>query len=438
MALALLGVGAATSGLIGQSPAAGAAPAPQPLYYLALGDSMAAGTGASTTTHRYVNVLYQHELSRFPTLQLVNLACGGATTTSMINGPGCSYASGSQLGDAEAFLRAHPKQVALVTMDIGANNVTPCVRPALDPVCAAGAVSTVGRDLARILRAVRAAAPGVEIVVLNYYDPFLAAWFLGPAGQALAAQSVLLLGVLNATIAADAGAVGGRVADVATAFATTDGTGGITVGAYYLPGMLAAGMLLSGVQNLAVDIAGEKSDGTLKRLGGTPLSPLSYFMGKIGEVLVTATIQAALLILVARFALGIDLPTEPGKWLTFAWVFLFGVITCAFLGIALSALPRSGKSATAVVIPIVLILQFISGVYLQFYVLPEWMQNVAGLFPLKWMAQGMRGVFLPESFAALEQSGTWDFPLVALNLGIWLAVGLVLSRVTFRWIRKDT
>jgi len=216
-----------------------------------------------------------------------------------------------------------------------------------------------------------------------------------------------------------------------------DGTGGISVGAYYLPGMLAAGMLLSGVQNLAVDIAGEKGDGTLKRLGGTPLSPLSYFIGKIGMVLVTGTIQAALLMLVARFVLNIDLPTDPDTWLTFAWVFLFGTITCAFLGIALSALPRSGRSATAVVIPIVLILQFISGVYLQFYLLPEWMQNLASAFPLKWMAQGMRAVFLPESFANLEQSGSFDLPLVALNLGIWLVVGLVLSRVTFRWIRKD-
>ena len=89
------------------------------------------------------------------------------------------------------------------------------------------------------------------------------------------------------------------------------------------------------------------------------------------------------------------------------------------------------------VIPTVLILQFISGVYLQFYALPEWMQNVASLFPLKWMAQGMRGVFLPDSFAVLEPTGSWDFPLVALNLGIWLVVGLVLSRLTFRWIRKD-
>jgi ABC-2 type transport system permease protein len=118
-------------------------------------------------------------------------------------------------------------------------------------------------------------------------------------------------------------------------------------------------------------------------------------------------------------------------------VFVFGVITSAFLGIALSAVPRSGRSATAVVAPVVLVLQFISGVYLQFTTLPEWMQNLASIFPLKWMAQGMRSVFLPESFAAAEQSGTWDLPWVAGALGIWLVLGLVLSRVTFRWIRRD-
>ncbi len=216
-----------------------------------------------------------------------------------------------------------------------------------------------------------------------------------------------------------------------------DGSGGVSVGAYYLPGMLAAGMLLSGVQNLAVDIAGEKSDGTLKRLGGTPLSPISYFIGKIGQVFVTATLQAGLLLLVARFALGIDLPNTSDKWMLFAWVFVLGVITSALVGIALSAVPRSGKSANAVVIPIVLMLQFISGVYLQFGSLPDWMQNLASVFPLKWMAQGMRSVFLPDTFALAEQNGVWDLPWVAAALGIWLVVGMALSLLTFRWIRRD-
>jgi ABC-2 type transport system permease protein len=212
----------------------------------------------------------------------------------------------------------------------------------------------------------------------------------------------------------------------------------ITAADYYLPGMLAAGLLLSGLQNMSIDIAGEKSDGTLKRLGGSPLPVFSYFIGKIGQVLVTGLMQAALLLLVAGTAFQVPLPTDPERWLTFAWVFLLGVTTCAVLGIALSALPRSGKSATAVIIPITLILQFISGVYLAFSQLPEWLQNVAGVFPLKWLAQGMRSVFLPDSFTAVEQGGSWDLPGVLLVTAIWLVAGLVLCRMTFRWIRKDT
>lgn len=215
------------------------------------------------------------------------------------------------------------------------------------------------------------------------------------------------------------------------------GTEGISVGAYYLPGLLAAGMLLSGVQNLAIDIAMEKSDGTLKRLGGTPLSPVSYFLGKFGQVFVTGVLQAGLLLLAAATLFGIALPTEPEKWVTFTWVFVLGVATSALLGIALSSVPRSGKSAAAVVIPILLVLQFISGVYLQFYALPEWMQNLASLFPLKWMAQGMRAVFLPEDFAVLEQNESWDLGMVAVALLIWLVIGLVASKLTFRWIRRD-
>lgn len=216
-----------------------------------------------------------------------------------------------------------------------------------------------------------------------------------------------------------------------------DGTGGISQAAYYLPGMIAAGILLSGVQNLAVDIAVEKGDGTLKRLGGTPLPVVSYFIGKMGQVIVTSVLQILLLLLVARVLFGVELPTEPELWLRFVWVYLLGIVTSAVLGIALSAVPRTGKSATAVIIPIVLVLQFISGVYLAFNLLPEWLRNIASIFPLKWIAQGMRSVFLPASFESQEPSGSWDLGWMALVLIVWLIAGLIACRLTFRWIRKD-
>ena len=219
--------------------------------------------------------------------------------------------------------------------------------------------------------------------------------------------------------------------------ARPDGTGGISMAASYLPGMVAAGLLLTGVQNVAVDIARERSEGWLRRLGGTPLSAVSYFLGKAGMILVTSLLQLALLLAFAAGVLRVELPGEPALWARFAGLFLLGIATMTLLGIALSALPRSSRSATAVVLPVVLLLQFISGVYLQFAMLPAWLQDVAALFPLKWLAQGMRSVFLPEHFAAAEPTGAWDVGLVVLHLAGWLVAGLVLSLLTFRWARRS-
>lgn len=211
----------------------------------------------------------------------------------------------------------------------------------------------------------------------------------------------------------------------------------VSMATYYLPGLVAGGIFLSGVQGLSIEIAVEKSDGTLKRLGSTPISPVTYFIGKIGEVFVTAILQISLLLVVAVVLYKVELPTDAEAWGRFAWVFVLGLLACALLGVALSAVPRSGKTASAVVIPVVLLLQFVSGVYIAFSSLPEWLQNVAAIFPLKWIAQGMRAAILPDSFKAVESGGEWQLGLIALMLAVWLVVGIVLSRATFRWIRRN-
>ena len=206
---------------------------------------------------------------------------------------------------------------------------------------------------------------------------------------------------------------------------------------YYLPGLVATALLLSGTQSLGVDIAGERSDGTLKRLGGTPLPVLSYFIGKIGMVLVTVTAQVVLLLGVASLVFGVDLPTDGGAWARFVGIVLLGVATSCVLGIAVSTLPREGRRATATIVPVVLVLQFISGVYLPFTQLPGWLQTVASVFPLRWMASGMRSVFLPDGFVAAEPGDTWHLGLGVVVLVAWLVVGAVVCALTFRWNRRD-
>jgi ABC-2 type transport system permease protein len=211
----------------------------------------------------------------------------------------------------------------------------------------------------------------------------------------------------------------------------------ISMATYYLPGLVAAGMLLSGLQNLAIDIAHDKHGGRLKLLAATPMSPITYLAGKLGQVLVTAVGQLVVLLAVARFGFGAELPTDPQLWLRFTWVFFGGLMASAMLGIALSAVPRSSRSASAVVIPIVLVLQFLSGVYIPNFQLPAAVQAVAGFFPLAWLAQGMRSVFLPDGFAAVESGGSWNLPAVALVMAAWLVAGALVARFTFRWVRRN-
>jgi ABC-2 type transport system permease protein len=207
----------------------------------------------------------------------------------------------------------------------------------------------------------------------------------------------------------------------------------ITFTQYFVAGMIASGVLYTSFQNLAIAIPLEREDGTLKRLGGLPMPKVSYFIGKVGTVFVAYVAQVTILITVGVVFYGISLPSTPVQWFTFAWASLLGLVACTLLGIAFSVVPRSARGASAVVAPIVLVLQFTSGVFFVFSQLPEWMQTFASIFPLKWLAQAMRSVFLPEAAAAMEPSGSWQLAWCALALAIWVIVGLVLAIVFFRW-----
>jgi ABC-2 type transport system permease protein len=143
--------------------------------------------------------------------------------------------------------------------------------------------------------------------------------------------------------------------------------------------------------------------------------------------------EVVLLITVGMVFYHLQLPASPARWWTFAWVFVLGSVACSLLGIAASGLPRSYRSAAAVIMFPYIILQFISGVYVPFTSVPRWLQQVAAIFPLKWMSEGLRSVFLPAQAAALEPAGSWEHGRVALVLMAWIAGGLVLCLTTFRW-----
>jgi lysophospholipase L1-like esterase len=196
-------------------------------YYLSLGDSLAQGyqpiggppspLGFPGYNQGYADQLLKLVRDRYEQLRLVKLGCGGETTTTMIVGSpwcGSGFPAGSQLAEATAFLQAHRGEVAFVTIDIGGNDV---IAPD------GGGVPAIQANLPVILAQLRAAAgPGVPIVGMRYYHPFLADVWFGTHDAAALQAAVDAVVALNDLLASLYAAAGDPVADAEAAFSTRD------------------------------------------------------------------------------------------------------------------------------------------------------------------------------------------------------------------------
>ncbi|MBG0560334.1 ABC transporter permease [Actinoplanes aureus] len=212
---------------------------------------------------------------------------------------------------------------------------------------------------------------------------------------------------------------------------------GISASQVFTASMVAYGILNTAFVTMGSGLAMDREDGTLKRLRGTPMPASAYLIGKALLVLVLSVAEAAVLILVGVLIFDMPLP-DASHWVTFSWIFLLSVICCSLLGVAVSALVKNARNAGAILNVPVVALQFVSGVFIQpMSQLPDWLEKFASLFPVRWMAQGFRYVFLPDEAKSQEIGGSWDLGRVAMVLGVWCVIGLVLCLVTFRWSSRD-
>jgi ABC-2 type transport system permease protein len=209
----------------------------------------------------------------------------------------------------------------------------------------------------------------------------------------------------------------------------------VTSAQYFVPSMIAAGVASATFVNLGISIAADRDDGTLKRLRGAPMPKSAYFLGKVVMVLVISIAEVVILLGLGMLLFDVSLPSDVGRWLTFGWVFLLGVIGCSFLGIAASSLARTERSAAAVMNLPYIVLAFVSGIFFTpISALPEPLVQFGSIFPLKWMAQGFRSAFLPDTILPQEiVTSSWEHGRIALVLGAWCIGGLLLCLTTFRW-----
>jgi ABC-2 type transport system permease protein len=215
------------------------------------------------------------------------------------------------------------------------------------------------------------------------------------------------------------------------------GDTGVDIRLYFIAGIVASGIMSTTFMSIGIDVGIEREEGTIKRLAGTPLPKTAYFAGKAITALVLSVAETVILIALAVAVYHLELPSSAGAWLTLAWVFPVGVASCTLLGIAIAGLPKDGKNASLLIQLFYLALQFTSGVFFTLNSLPGWLAGIASIFPLRWLCEELRSVFLPAKFAAYEPGHSFQQGEGAIILLAWLVGGLILAAWTFQWRKKE-
>src|SRR5262249_12115629 len=144
--------------------------------------------------------------------------------TTMRYGGICDYGRARpQIGAAGAVLRAHARPVPPGTLHIRGNDINHCApHGQVDGSCAVGGPTSIRDNPPQLLGMLRAAAPHVPVLAMNYYDPFLAVWLTGDTGPRTAVGTVAVTAAVNRQLEDIYHRFGARVVSVQNAFGTTD------------------------------------------------------------------------------------------------------------------------------------------------------------------------------------------------------------------------
>lgn len=190
-----------------------------------------------------------------------------------------------------------------------------------------------------------------------------------------------------------------------------------------LPGVLALAIIATGLVNLGIATAYERSYGVLKRLGGSPLGRTGLVGAKVLTVLVIEVAQVLALVAIAWAVFG----WRPGTGASlplFVVALLLGTAAFAGLGLAMAGSLRAEATLT-LANALFLAFLLLGGLIVSAERLPDSLAQLSGLLPSSALAEAFR--------AALGNEASADVGRSLVILAIWAIGAIAVAVRTFRW-----
>ncbi|HEV3071694.1 MAG TPA: ABC transporter permease [Solirubrobacteraceae bacterium] len=187
---------------------------------------------------------------------------------------------------------------------------------------------------------------------------------------------------------------------------------------FFVPGILAYGVITTTFVNMAISTAILRDEGVLKRMQGTPLPRWAYMAGRIGSTIVLVAAMTAVTLALGVVAYGVHLRASTLPGLLGALV--LGTACFTALGIGVVRFIKNAEAAPPIVNFAILPLTFISGVFFVTTGMPGWLRQLAEVFPIRALADASQHAFNPYTTGAGFQGDD------LATLAIWLAAGVWL------------
>jgi ABC-2 type transport system permease protein len=201
--------------------------------------------------------------------------------------------------------------------------------------------------------------------------------------------------------------------------------GGIPYDVFFVPGILAYGLIATTFVNMAISTAILRDQGVLKRMQGTPLPPWAYVAARIGSTLVIVLAMTALVLALGVIAYGVHIraSTLPALIVTL----VLGTAAFTSLGIGVTRFIPNAEAAPVVVNLLILPLTFISSIWFPTTGMPKWLVDIASFFPIRALADGMQHAFNPFTTGAGFKTAD------IRTLVVWTVIGIFLM---LRFLRR--
>jgi ABC-2 type transport system permease protein len=191
---------------------------------------------------------------------------------------------------------------------------------------------------------------------------------------------------------------------------------------YFVPSILGMSIMQIGIF-AAVPLVADREKHILKRLAATPLRRWQLVGSNVLMRVVIALVQAVIIVGVGALLFGVQVSSSSGLALFFI---VLGSVAFLSLGYVLASFTKTEEAANGLTSVVQFPMMFLSGIFFPINAMPDFLQAIARLIPLTYLADALRQLMVGGSaFAPL-----W---VCAAVLAGWLVVCFGIAAVKFRW-----